>query len=136
MRIIRRKDNPLVIKSSGYVGPGGLGPFDSSVYEEVEVAALPNGWIQESIESKESQVKQARAGMLAMYKNASVELRSMFSDVITKINALLDLEDFELALFFAQAVDVSAVPEGPLRDEAADLKDNFIAGLQALAMIG
>ena len=36
MRYIRRKDDHNIIKSFGRVGPGGLGEFDESVYEEVE----------------------------------------------------------------------------------------------------
>lgn len=43
MRFIRSKQNPLIIKAFGCVGPGGLGEFDPQKYEEVE-GALPEGY--------------------------------------------------------------------------------------------
>lgn len=48
MRYIRRKDDPLQIKASGYVDSGGLGPFDPNLYEEVE-GELPSGWQPEPL---------------------------------------------------------------------------------------
>jgi hypothetical protein len=44
MLVIRKKDNHNQIKSYGYVGKGGLGDFDSSIYEEIELDYLPEGW--------------------------------------------------------------------------------------------
>lgn len=48
MRFIRRLDNPLIIKTWGFVGPGALGPFDANVYEEV-VGELPDGYEMEAL---------------------------------------------------------------------------------------
>lgn len=41
-RYVREKANPLNILKSGFVGPGGLGEFDTSKYEEVS-GPLPVG---------------------------------------------------------------------------------------------
>jgi hypothetical protein len=46
MLVIRKKDNHNQIKSYGYVEKGGLGEFDSSIYEEIEIDELPEGWEQ------------------------------------------------------------------------------------------
>lgn len=44
MLVIRKKDNHKQIKASGYVSTGGLGEFDPSIYEEIELDELPEGW--------------------------------------------------------------------------------------------
>lgn len=41
-RYICRKDDPLIVKASGFVGKGGLGAFDKAIYKEV-VGSLPEG---------------------------------------------------------------------------------------------
>jgi hypothetical protein len=46
MLVVRQKDNHLKILKSGYVSSGGLGEFDSSIYEEIEIDELPEGWEQ------------------------------------------------------------------------------------------
>jgi|688.fasta_scaffold410564_2 hypothetical protein len=46
MLVIRKKDNHKQIKASGYVGKGGLGEFDSNVFEEIEIDELPEDWEQ------------------------------------------------------------------------------------------
>lgn len=43
MLLLRRKDNPLIIKASGEVEPGGLGEYDASIYEEVVADGFPVG---------------------------------------------------------------------------------------------
>lgn len=57
MRLIRRKDNPLILKAFGYVEPGGLGSFDPTLYEEVE-GELPLGWEIEKFVSPMDNVKE------------------------------------------------------------------------------
>lgn len=46
MLVIRKKNNHKQIKASGYVSTGGLGEFDPTIYEEVELDELPEGWEQ------------------------------------------------------------------------------------------
>lgn len=48
MLLLRRIDNPLIIKASGEVEPGGLGEYDASVYEEAVVDWFPAGALLES----------------------------------------------------------------------------------------
>lgn len=50
IRIIRSLQDPLLIKAYGYVGPGGLGEFDPSLWEEVE-GELPDGYVMWSPKS-------------------------------------------------------------------------------------
>ncbi|MBY0451236.1 MAG: hypothetical protein K2X01_11490 [Cyanobacteria bacterium] len=57
MRLIRRKDNPFVLKAFGYVESGGLGSFDPTLYEEVE-GELPLGWEIEEFVSPMDKVKE------------------------------------------------------------------------------
>lgn len=48
MFVVCRKDNPLVLKAYGQtLSPGGLCQFDPTVYEEIEVLQLPEGWTME-----------------------------------------------------------------------------------------
>lgn len=45
MFVIRKKDNPKVIKAWGYtLKPGGLGEFDPDEFEEVNLDELPKDW--------------------------------------------------------------------------------------------
>lgn len=41
IRVIRRKDDPTVLKAIGRIVSGTLGSFDPTIYEEVELPALP-----------------------------------------------------------------------------------------------
>ena len=48
MRVIRRKDDPTVIKRFAVLVNGSLGDFDEALYEEVElVGGLPNNYTLE-----------------------------------------------------------------------------------------
>lgn len=46
MLVIREKTNNLNILAWGYVQQGGLGEFDTSIYEEIELDELPEGWVK------------------------------------------------------------------------------------------
>jgi hypothetical protein len=46
MRVIRQKADKTLIKAYGYTDKGGLGKFDESLFEEVELDKLPEGWRQ------------------------------------------------------------------------------------------
>lgn len=46
MLVIREKTNNLNILAWGYVQQGGLGEFDTSIYEEIELENLPEGWVK------------------------------------------------------------------------------------------
>jgi hypothetical protein len=47
IRAIRKKDNHLVIKEFGAtLTAGGFRPYDSNIFEEVELEALPENWEQ------------------------------------------------------------------------------------------
>jgi hypothetical protein len=138
MYVIRSKANPLVIKAHGAtMAPGGLGEFDADLFEEVEMQALPQGWqAYTPPPSAKEMIDAGRAAMLGQYKAAPIELRGLFSNTITEINGLLDLEDYELAVAKAQAVDTEVI-ENPEQKQVADtFKAAFVAGLMGLAQIG
>jgi len=44
MRVIRKKNNPNIIKAYGYVEAGGLGDYDSTIFEEVQLDQLPESF--------------------------------------------------------------------------------------------
>lgn len=45
VHVIRRLDNPNRLLAWGYtLAPGGLGPYDPTVYEEAALAELPTNW--------------------------------------------------------------------------------------------
>jgi hypothetical protein len=67
MRYIRRKDDPLKVKSFGHVDIGGLGEFDPEIYEEVE-GELPEEW------EKETTFTESRE---AEYNNRGVTIEAM-----------------------------------------------------------
>lgn len=48
MQVVRRKDDHLKILKAGYVAPGGLGEFDTDIYEEVTLDAMPEGFTLET----------------------------------------------------------------------------------------
>lgn len=57
MLYISRKDNPLMVKAFGKVVSGGLGTFDTTIYEEVQ-GDLPEGWQQEKNLSPMEAIKE------------------------------------------------------------------------------
>lgn len=48
MQVVRRKDDHLKILKAGYVPQGGLGDFDTAIYEEVTLDSLPEGFSLET----------------------------------------------------------------------------------------
>jgi hypothetical protein len=85
--------------------------------------------------SKKQIIAEGRAELLAQYKAAPLDLRVLFSEGITRVNNLLDLDDFEAALMIANAVDTSVISDPELRVFANELKAQFVQGLEALAEV-
>lgn len=109
---------------------------EEAANQQMKAAAEEAFQEQEALELKKQMVAVGRSQMLAQYKSAPIELRGLFTSVITRVNGLLDLEDFELAVAEAQAVDTSIVADPVLKEQADNFKAQFVAGLQQLALIG
>jgi len=88
MLVIREKANPLKIKAYGFTEPGGLGEFDSAVYEEVKLVALPENWEL----SKEQQLAMGRGLVEFLEKQIADTLNDDFQsiEIITKLGGLRD----------------------------------------------
>jgi hypothetical protein len=126
-----RKINPdgegnIIVRASGYVET--INNPDSTQYELVE-GSLPSNTVFEVIKTNQQLISDGRAAMLSVYQAAPIDLRSLFSDTITKINGLLDLQDYQLALVKANAVDTTIVTDPTLKTQADTIKAEFIAGL-------
>lgn len=103
MRYIRRIDNPLIVKASGFVGPGGLGDFDPAVYEEVE-GELPDGWQQEVVLTFQQQIQAA-------FESLSDEKQNFYEDEIVKAAFFLERNNTSrLAQIIQRAEDKLRLP--------------------------
>lgn len=102
MLYIRRKDNPLIIKSWGNVSPGGLGEFDSEIYEEVVADALPVSW-QAELPSKSLDV-----ALQDIYKALPLALRAASASDIKIAQTMIQLGDLEGAQEYLEASDLDA----------------------------
>lgn len=108
MRYIRRKDNPRILKSFGYVEAGGLGSFDPAIYEEIE-GELPSGWEIEKFVSPMEKIK-------AIFQRAITEKPSIATPKVQK--ELLKLADtveraIGLGLYAAAKEAISEPPLHP-----------------------
>ncbi len=104
------------------------GQYDPQVYEVVTVNAPPTTNLENQIPLA-VRIQQARAQMLATYKSVPMELRDIFSTIITRVNALLDLEDYELAVITAQNADTSILTDPQEKALAEEYKAQFVEGL-------
>jgi hypothetical protein len=89
MRYIRRKENHLMIKAFGFTSAGGLGDFDTQVYEEVE-GDLPQGFQMEVLDSLNAQLDD-------IFMNLPPEIRAVFYQQKAAVKIALESQDVEAA---------------------------------------
>ena len=100
MLYIRKKDNPLLIKSWGNVEPGGLGEFDTELYEEVLADNLPDGW------QTESPPKSLDVLLQELYRSLPIALRALSAGDIKIAQTMLQLGDLEGAKEYLESSDL------------------------------
>jgi hypothetical protein len=102
MIYIRRKDNPLMIRSWGEGDSGALGAFDSALYEEVIADDLPENWILEEppvpIETK----------LQLLYKSLAIDVRAQSVGIFTTTQLMIQLDDLEGAQAYLEASSLPA----------------------------
>jgi hypothetical protein len=108
MRYIRRIDNPLLIKASGCVGPGGLGEFDPAIYEEV-AGELPEDWEAE-------QPTDLAFRLAGIFDSQPVSLRARFAPLRVAVKLELDLDHADVAREIIVQAEIPPELE-PLRQE-------------------
>ena len=101
MRYIRRKDDPTVVKASGYVPPGGLGEFDEAVYEEIE-GRPPEGYTTEPPE------KSLPERLNEKFKTLPVDVRATFYTLKAAVKIALDEGDTDAAKRVIEMAPVTA----------------------------
>lgn len=104
MRYIREIANPLNIARFGDVGPGGLGSFDTDIYEEIE-GELPENWVL----AREKPLIEKITALIRGNLTKSMELKigpymynirmyledGLFDDAIEMIDALENAYDVD-----------------------------------------
>lgn len=112
LRIIRRLNEPLTLKSWGYTEAGGLGEFDTSIYEELVLESLPEGWRrEEQVQTPLAQGLDLVKHLEAAFAGASIDFRVSVQAALLPIKATLESAtmnplsraDFEGILGFAQS---------------------------------
>ena len=102
MLYIRKKDNPLMIKSWGNVEPGGLGEFDTELYEEVLADNLPPGW------QSELPPKSLDVLLQELYRSLPIALRAVSAADIKIAQIMIQLGDLEGAQEYLESSDLEA----------------------------
>lgn len=72
MRVIRLKTDKNQIVAFGYTNEGGLGKFDPNLFEEVELEALPENWVQYK-EPPEARPETLKAAIVEVLKDLTEE---------------------------------------------------------------
>lgn len=104
-RYVRLKSDPLVILKSGYVGPGGLGAFDETLFEEVE-GELPQGWQNYQPPAPLDQRIAAAFGQLP------AEMQAKYADEVTKAAIFYQWQNLTmLSVVIAQAEAKLSLPD-------------------------
>jgi hypothetical protein len=89
MIYIRRKDNPLVIRSWGSAQAGGLGTYNTEIYEEVVADELPEGW------QIEAPPLPLASQLQLLYKSLPLAARVASALVFKTCQLMLQLDDLE-----------------------------------------
>lgn len=109
MQLIRRLDNPLVVKAFGSVPFGGLGEFDPSIYIEETVENLPQGWVAEP--EPLPLIDQVKA----YYSGLPIMQRLALAPSIKLILTLMELQDFESLTAVIDDSEFPAQHQQPLK---------------------
>lgn len=110
MLYIRRKDNPLVVKAWGDAGLGGLGEFDTALYEEVLADELPEGWMLEE------QEKPLDIRLQNAYKALPIASRIEAAIFVKNAQIMIQLEDIPGAQTYLQEAELDSQIKNMLLD--------------------
>lgn len=100
MRYIRQKDNPLFIKAYGFVDPGGLGQFDTELFEEA-AGELPEGWQPALAQPTLAQKLDT------VFMGLPTEIRAQFYLQKAAVKMALDSNDVNAAQYMIENIEVS-----------------------------
>lgn len=134
LRAIRNKVTGK-IKAAAYTVPGGLGDFDPTLYEEIELDSFPTESEQEPSQADiNAQILMGRTQLRHLIASAPLELQAMFDDIFSRVFVALELDLFDLAIRRAEWADVSeeAIPDTALRGIASTLKTQIVTGLEQI----
>ena len=91
MRVIRKIDNNLIIKTYGYCEAGGLGEFDPLIYEEVELEELPDDYtIEEMAKTAQGKdlIQYIENAFIGQSLETRIGLQTLFT--VTGIKGILE----------------------------------------------
>jgi hypothetical protein len=108
MRYIRRKDDPLKVIASGEVGLGGLGAFDTDIYEEIE-GELPEGFIFETPKTLPQRLND-------IFNAQAPEVRAQFGPLKASVKIFFDEGDTLAVLATINGAQVSEALQ-PVKDQ-------------------
>lgn len=109
MRYICRKDNPLVVKSFGYVQEGGLGEFNPDIYEEIE-GPLPENYI------KEPEAGEIAKTLLESFQQLPLDKQAKYAPLKTAVKVELDAGNYELAKAIIENAQLIDPHDKPIQD--------------------
>jgi len=100
MLYIRKKSNPLILKSWGNVSSGGLGEYDTDLYEEVLADNLPDGW------QPEQAPKSLDMQLQNVYKSMPIATRAVSATDVKIAQIMIQLGDIEGAKEYLEASEL------------------------------
>lgn len=104
MHYIRRKDNTLMIKAFGMVAAGGLGTFDTSLYEEVE-GELPTHW---QLEAPPLSGEELLVQLRALFRGLSVQEQYGFRQTMAEVVSAAQGNNIPLMRYIIEQVTLPA----------------------------